>query len=87
MGYRHIDTAYFYQNEAEIGKAIKDKIAEGVVKREDIFLVTKVSLNSLFFLNLRTSKKHNTILPSYGISIMNLNVWREPVVNNCNYWV
>lgn len=46
MGYRHIDTAYFYQNEAEIGKAIKDKIAEGVVKREDIFLVTKVSLNT-----------------------------------------
>uniref|UniRef100_A0A1I8PKS4 NADP-dependent oxidoreductase domain-containing protein n=1 Tax=Stomoxys calcitrans TaxID=35570 RepID=A0A1I8PKS4_STOCA len=42
VGYRHIDTAYFYKNEAEIGKAIRDKIAEGVVKREDIFLVTKL---------------------------------------------
>uniref|UniRef100_A0A1A9V3P7 NADP-dependent oxidoreductase domain-containing protein n=1 Tax=Glossina austeni TaxID=7395 RepID=A0A1A9V3P7_GLOAU len=42
VGYRHIDTAYFYENEAEVGKAIKEKICAGVVKREDIFLVTKL---------------------------------------------
>ena len=41
-GYRHIDTALFYQNEAQVGQAIREKIADGTVKREDIFLVTKL---------------------------------------------
>lgn len=41
-GYRHIDTALFYQNEAQVGQAIREKIADGTVKREEIFLVTKL---------------------------------------------
>lgn len=42
VGFRHIDAAYVYENEEEIGQAIRSKIADGVVKREDIFLTTKV---------------------------------------------
>lgn len=42
IGYRHIDTAFFYGNEAEIGKAIREKIQEGVIKREDIFVTSKL---------------------------------------------
>lgn len=42
LGYRHIDTAFFYGNEKEIGEAIRDKIEDSSVTREDLFITTKV---------------------------------------------
>lgn len=42
VGYRHIDTAWAYENEKDIGRAIQDKINEGVVRREDLFITNKV---------------------------------------------
>src|ERR1700757_4215042 len=38
LGYRHIDTAEMYDNEREVGEGVR---ASGV-KREDVFVTTKV---------------------------------------------
>ena len=40
-GTRLIDTASKYKNEEEVGKGIKRAIEENIVKREDLFIVTK----------------------------------------------
>ncbi|KAI9323656.1 NADP-dependent oxidoreductase domain-containing protein [Dichotomocladium elegans] len=41
-GYRHIDTAFGYGNETEVGNAIRDSMKELGLKREDIFVTTKL---------------------------------------------
>lgn len=42
IGVRLIDTAQYYGNEEEVGKALKKAIEDKIVKREDVFITTKV---------------------------------------------
>ena len=44
-GTRLIDTASKYEDELEVGLGIKKAIDEGIVKREDLFVITKMWLN------------------------------------------
>ena len=41
-GFRLIDTAEYYGNEEGVGKGVKKCIQEGIIKREDIFITSKI---------------------------------------------
>lgn len=41
-GYRHIDCAFVYQNQAEVGRALNEVLSSGQLARDDIFVTSKV---------------------------------------------
>lgn len=52
-GYRLIDTAFVYRNEAAIGKVLKKWFDSKMIKRDEVFVVTKVTY---FIFNVKEIK-------------------------------
>jgi diketogulonate reductase-like aldo/keto reductase len=79
IGYKHIDAAYCYGNEDEVGAGLKEAFANGV-KREDIFVTTKLwcTYQSRVELNLDMSLK------SLGLDYVDLYLMHWPVAMNPN---
>jgi diketogulonate reductase-like aldo/keto reductase len=42
VGYRHFDCAPVYESEEFVGEAVQEAIRSGLVKREDLFITTKL---------------------------------------------
>ena len=65
-GYRHIDTAQIYRNEAAVGEGI----AAADVPREDIFLATKIWISNLAPDDVRSSARES--LDRLGVEYVDL---------------
>ena len=53
IGYRHVDCAHVYGNEAEVGDAIQAKLDDGTIKdKKEIFITAKVKFSRFFFLKI-----------------------------------
>jgi aldehyde reductase len=69
VGYRHFDTASVYMNDKAIGQVVNELINEGKVKREDIFITTKM------FAKLSTEHKgRKEALDNVHLSLQKLNL-------------
>jgi diketogulonate reductase-like aldo/keto reductase len=46
VGFRHLDAAERYRNEADVGAAIEELFADGTVQRDELFVTTKLWNNN-----------------------------------------
>ncbi|XP_069822809.1 aldo-keto reductase family 1 member C1-like [Dendropsophus ebraccatus] len=77
VGYRHLDGAFMYGNEVEVGKGINSKIADGTVKREDIFYTGKLWNNNHSPERVRPALEHS--LKDLQLDYMDLFIIHCPV--------
>ncbi len=61
LGYRQFDTAWKYKNE----KAIANALTDNSIKREDVFLTTKISAAALYFGKYKYGRRNIFNIPNF----------------------
>jgi glycerol 2-dehydrogenase (NADP+) len=80
VGYRHIDCAFVYGNEDEVGEGLKEALASSQIKRSDIFVTTKLWCT----FHSRVEKNLNMSLKSLGLDYVDLYLMHWPCPMNPN---
>jgi Aldo/keto reductases, related to diketogulonate reductase len=76
-GYRSIDTAAIYKNEASVGQAIREALAETGLAREELFVTSKVWTADLGY--EQTLAAFDTSLNKLGLDTLDLYLIHWPV--------
>lgn len=80
IGYRHIDTAQAYNNEAEVGEAIR----KSAIPREDLFITTKVWVNHYGYEQAKASIKES--LNKLQTDYLDLVLLHQPFSDTYGAW-
>lgn len=75
VGYRHIDCAYVYGNEKEVGQCIKEGLAATGISRSDLFITTKLWCTY----HTKVEQNLNMSLSSLGLDYVDLYLMHWPV--------
>lgn len=79
-GYRHIDCAWCYGNEDEVGQGIKEGLKATGLKRSDLFITTKLWCTY----HTRVEENLDLSLKSLGLEYVDLYLMHWPVAMNPN---
>ena len=77
IGYRHIDCASLYGNEAEIGQALRDAMRDGEVTRKDLWITSKLWSNAHGQKNVEPALKKT--LADLGLDYVDLYMIHWPI--------
>ncbi len=83
-GYRLIDTAAAYQNETAVGRAINRVIAEGIVRREELFVTTKLWVTDTCY--ERAKEGFYRSLDRLGLDYVDLYLIHQPYNDYYGAW-
>lgn len=79
-GYRSFDTAASYMNEEAVGAAIKEAIDTGLVKREDLFITSKMWVQDMKNYDM-AKKAIDTSLEKLGLEYLDLYLLHQSMGN------
>ncbi len=82
IGYRHIDTASIYRNEAEVGRAIKDS----KIPREELFITTKLWNTDQGYFNTKKALKRSLALLDLDYVDLYLLHWPKSYEKTSDSW-
>ena len=77
VGYRLFDTAASYFNEEAVGKAIARAIADGLVTREELFIVTKLWVQDASYDKAKLAIRDS--LRKLGLDYIDLYLFHQPM--------
>ncbi len=83
-GYRLIDTAAVYMNEEAVGQAIKEAVSSDIVKREDLFITTKLWVSNFSYEGAK--KGFSDSIKKLGLDYIDLYLLHQPYGDVYGAW-
>lgn len=84
VGYRLFDTAAVYGNEESVGQAISHAVGRGEIKREELFITTKVWTDHQGYEQAKTAFQES--LDKLGLDYLDLYLIHEPMGDYYGTW-